>query len=100
MSQVSSHSPPAKLEIDLLKRSIPEEGKKKLYEVESLTSPWRLLDNLYGNESLICQKLKLRLKNLTPKAKEDHEVIIELNDVSILSCEKAWNSRSYQSSLL
>ena len=79
-SQVSSHSPPDEFEIDLLKRNIPEEGKKKLYEVESMNSAWRLLDNLYRDERLTCQKLKIRLKNLSPKAKEAHEVIIELND--------------------
>ena len=79
-SQVSSHNPPVEFEIDILKRSIPEEGKKKLYEVESLETAWKLLDNLYGDERLICQKLKLRLKNLVPKAKDSHEIMIELND--------------------
>ena len=41
---------------------------------------WILLDKLYGDERLICQKLKSRLKNLTPKAKESHEIMLELND--------------------
>ena len=49
ISQVSSHSPPAEFEIDLLKRNLPEEGKKKLYEVETMNTAWRLLDNLYGD---------------------------------------------------
>ena len=59
-SQVNSHNPPVEFEIDLLKKNIPEEGKKKLYEVETLNAAWKLLDNLYGDERLICQKLKLR----------------------------------------
>ena len=39
-SQVTSHNPPAEFEIDLLKRNLPEEGKKKLYEVESMSTAW------------------------------------------------------------
>ena len=79
-SQVSSNKPPTEFELDLLKKMIPEEGKQKLYGVESLSSAWLLLDKQYGDERLICQKLKTRLKNLKPKATEPHEVIIEINN--------------------
>ena len=62
----------------MLKKMIPEEGKKRLDGVESLPSAWLLLDKLYGDERLICQKLKSRLKNLKPKATMSHEVVIEI----------------------
>ena len=80
-SQVSSHSPPVEFEIDLLKKHLPEQGKMKLFGVENLENAWKLLDRLYGDKKLICQKLKNKLKTLKPKATEAHEVIIELSDM-------------------
>ena len=77
-SQVSSHKPPADFEIDLLKRNLPEEGRKKLYGCDSLSTAWRLLDKMYGDKPLIIQKLKSKLRNLKPKSKEPHEIVIEI----------------------
>ena len=79
-SQVSSHHPPDDFEIDLLKRHLPEEGRKKLFGCDSLTTAWRLLDKMYGDPKLIIQKLKSKLRNLKPKSKEPHEVVIEIAD--------------------
>ena len=45
-----------------------------------MPTAWKLLEKLYGDKKLICQKLKNKLKNLQPKSVEDHEVIIELSD--------------------
>ena len=44
-----------------------------------MSSAWFLLDKLFGDKQLICQKLKSRLKNIEPKATEPHEVVIEMN---------------------
>ena len=79
-SQVSCHAPPAEFEMDLLKKNLPEQGKMKLFGVESMENAWILLDRLYGDKKLICQKLKNKLKSLKPKATEAHEVVIELSD--------------------
>ena len=79
-SQVSAHKPPQEYEMDLLKENIPVEGRKKLYGVDSLSSAWRQLEKMYGDKSLICQKLKSRLKNLKPVSSEPHETIIEINN--------------------
>ena len=79
-SQVHSHKPPVDYEMDLLKKYIPEEGRKKLYGVDSLSSAWLQLDKLYGDKSLICQKLKSRLKCLKPSSTEPHEIIIEIHN--------------------
>ena len=79
-SQVSSHSPPADFEMDLLKRNLPDEGRKKLYDCDSLTTAWKLLDKMFGDPKLIVQKLKSKLRGLKPKSKEPHEIIIEIAD--------------------
>ena len=79
-SQVTAHKPPAEYEMDLLKKSIPGEGRKKLYGVDSLSTAWTQLGKMYGDKSLICQKLKSRLKNLKPSSSEAHEVIIEIHN--------------------
>ena len=80
LSQVSTHKPPSEYELDLLKKSIPDEGKKKLYGVDSISTAWNQLEKMYGDKGLICQKLKSRLKNLKPASTEAHEVIIELHN--------------------
>ena len=79
-NSVHSSNPPEDFELDLLKTNIPEQGKKKLFGVESLSTAWKLLEKLYGDTKLICQKLKNKLKNLQPKCTEEHEIIIELSD--------------------
>ena len=77
---VHSNNPPEEFEMDLLKSNITEQGRKKLFGVESLPIAWKLLDKIYGDKKLICQKLKNKLKNLQPKSTEEHEIIIELSD--------------------
>ena len=77
---VHSNNPPEEFEMDLLKSNITEQGRKKLFGVESLLTAWKLLEKLYGDKKLICQKLKNKLKNLQPKSVEEHEIIIELSD--------------------
>ena len=80
LSQVSSHSPPSEFELDLIKRNLPDDGRKKLYGCDSIATAWLLLDKMYGDKKLIVQKLKSKLKNLTPKSIEAHEIVIELSD--------------------
>ena len=80
-NQVHSTNLPEDFELDLLKTNIPEQGRKKLFGVESIPTAWKLLEKLYGDKKLICQKLKNKMKNLQPKSVEDHEVIIELSDL-------------------
>ena len=85
VSQVSSHNPPNEFELDLLKQNIPDEGRKKLFGCDSLATAWRLLDKMYGDNKLIIQKLKSKLRNLKPKSKESHEIVIEIaNEVEYL----------------
>lgn len=55
-------------------------AKKKLYGCDSIATAWLLLDKMYGDKKLIVQKLKSKLKNLSPKSAEAHEIVIELSD--------------------
>ena len=55
-------------------------AKKKLYGCDSIATAWLLLDKMYGDKKLIVQKLKSKLKNLSPKSAEAHEIVIELAD--------------------
>ena len=77
-AEVSSHNLTPSFEIEKMKKNIPEEGRIKLFNVEDMDSAWKLLDKAYGGKDVICQKLKTKLRTLTPKATEDHEIVIEI----------------------
>ena len=77
---VHCHNIPEQQELGILKESIPEMAQKKLYKVIDLKTAWEKLKNLSGDDSLIIQKLKSRLRDLKIIKKEPHEVIIEIKD--------------------
>ena len=77
-SIVSVIKAPPSYELDLMKENIPEEGKKRLYNCESLTQAWNILDSVFQDENLIAQKLKCKLRNVKLKAFEEHDQVIEL----------------------
>ena len=77
LSQVSYHSAPSDFDIDLFEKNIPDEDKKKLFECESFTTNWLLLDKMYGDQKLIVPKLKLKLIKSKPKSKEAHKILID-----------------------
>ena len=78
-SQVSSCPMPAEMELDRLKENLPDQAKKNLFDVNSLSIAWDILDKLYQDTNLITQKLKNRMKNLQVKSSEPHEMIIEIH---------------------
>ena len=79
-SVVSTCEQPPEFELDRIKENIPEQAKKKLFDVHSLPKAWDILDRLYGDKKLISQKLKNKMKNLEPTSIEPHEKIIEINE--------------------
>ena len=64
-------------ELEMIKDNTPEEGKKRLYAVQSLATAWTILDAAYEDHRLIAQKLKGKLKNVKVNATEEHEKVIE-----------------------
>ena len=77
---VSTCEMPPDFELDRLKENLPSQAKKKLFDVESIVKAWDILDHLYGDTKLISQKLKNKMKALTPKSSEPHEIVIEINE--------------------
>ena len=74
-----------RLELSLLKENIPERGERRLFDVQTLPEAWKILDELYENKKLVCQKLRNKLKNLRLVNTEPNECIIELyNEVNYL----------------
>ena len=79
-SIVSTCEQPADFELDRIKENIPDQARKKLFDVHSLTKAWDILDRLYGDTKLISQKLKNKMKTLKPTSIEPHKIIIEINE--------------------
>ena len=75
---VSTLKPDQSSELELLKEHIPDEGKKRIYNVENLDAAWCLLDSAYADVKLISQKLTNKLKSLVLKSSEEHEMTIEI----------------------
>ena len=71
---------PADFELDRLKENLPNEAKRKLFDVQSLSKAWDILDKYYSDTNLITQKLKNKMKNLQVKSSESHEMIIEIHE--------------------
>ena len=65
-------------ELDRLRDNIPETAKKMLIGEKSLESAWKILTKLYGNKTMIANKLKGKLKNIKSSGEEDHNVVIGL----------------------
>ena len=65
-------------ELDRLRDNIPETAKKMLIGEKSLESAWKILTKLYGNKTMIANKLKGKLKNIKSSGEEDHDVVIGL----------------------
>ena len=79
-SSVSTCGMVADFELARIKENVPEQARKKLFDVKFLNKAWQILDEYYGNQKLITQKIKNRMKSLKPKSTEPHEVVIELNE--------------------
>ena len=65
-------------ELDRLRDQIPESARKMLIGEKSLVNAWKILTKLYGNKTLLANKLKSKLKSVSSSGKEDHDVIINL----------------------
>ena len=68
----------AESELDRLKDNVPSSAAKTLFGEVSMEGAWKILDKMYGNKTLIANKLKSQLKNVKGTGKEDHDVVINL----------------------
>ena len=65
-------------ELDRLRDQVPETARKMLIGEKSLTNAWAILTRLYGNKTMLANKLKGKLKDVKGSGKEDHDIIINL----------------------
>ena len=77
-SQVHSEKLEEQAELDRLRDNVPESAKKMLTGEKSLDSAWKILVKLYGNKTMLANKLKAKLKNIQSSGKEDHDIVINL----------------------
>ena len=74
-------------ELDRLRDHVPARVARALYGETTMAGAWNVLDKLYGDKDLVANKLKVQLKNIKPKGRNDHDVIIDLvtevNNISL-----------------
>ena len=77
-SQVHSEKLEEQSELDRLRDNIPDAAKKMLTGEKSLENAWNILTKLYGNKTMLANKLKAKLKNIKISGREDHDIVINL----------------------
>ena len=77
-SQVHSEKLEEQSELDRLRDNIPNDAKKMLTGEKSLVGAWKILTKLYGNKTMLANKLKAKLKNIKISGREDHDIVINL----------------------
>ena len=65
-------------ELDRLRDNIPETAKKMLVGEKTLLNAWKILTKMYGNKTMLANKLKAKLKGISGSGKQDHDVVISL----------------------
>ena len=65
-------------ELNRLRDQVPETARKMLIGEKSLSNAWAILTRLYGNKTMLANKLKGKLKDVKGSGKEDHDIIINL----------------------
>ena len=65
-------------ELDRLRDNVPESARKMLIGEKSLANAWKILTKMFGNKTMLANKLKGKLKTIKTFGKEDHDVVINL----------------------
>merc|ERR1712240_350452 len=76
--EVSPGGLPELIEINHLKDSVPITAKDRLYEVETMTESWNILDRVYGKEFDLRNRLKQEFLSIKLSAKFSPLIEIEL----------------------
>ena len=77
-AQVTRENMEEESELDRLRDCVPDTAKKMLVGEESLDSAWKILTKLYGNKTMIANKLKAKLKSIKSYGKQEHDIVINL----------------------
>ena len=65
-------------ELDRLRDNIPDAAQKMLIGEKSLANAWKILTKMYGNKTMLANKLKGKLKTIKSQGREEHDVVINL----------------------
>ena len=72
-------------ELDRLRDNVPAQASKMLFGEVTMTGAWSILDKLFGNKTIIANKLKTQLKEIKTTGKEDYDRVINLAiDVKVI----------------
>ena len=77
-SQVSCEKLEEQSELDRLRDNVPESAKKMLVGEKSLVNAWKILSKMFGNKTMLANKLKSKLKGISVSGKQDHDIVINL----------------------
>lgn len=78
IANVSSANLSAESELDRLADNVPAKAAKMLFGEVSMGGAWAILDKMYGNKTIIANKLKTQLKGIKSTGKEDYDIVINL----------------------
>ena len=78
MANVSNSNLTPESELDRLRDNVPSKAAKMLFGEVTMAGAWKILDKLYGNKTIIANKLKTQLKNIKAVGKEDFDIVINL----------------------
>merc|ERR1712041_8203 len=76
--EVSPRGLPELIELNLLKDSVPNIAKDRLYEIENLAKAWSILDKVYGKEFDLRNKLKHEFLSIKISARVSPLIEIEI----------------------
>ena len=65
-------------ELDRLRDNVPSQAAKMLFSEVTMERAWAIMDKLFGNKTMIANKLKTQLKEIKAVGNEDYEVVINL----------------------
>ena len=78
IANVTNENLDSEAELDRLRDNVPDQAKKMLIGEKSMDTAWKILTKLYGNKTMIANKLKIKLKNIKSFGSEDHDIVISL----------------------
>ena len=76
--EVSPGGLPELIELNHLKAAVPSSAKDRLYEVETLKEAWTILEQIYGKEFYLRNKLKQEFLAIGISAKTSPSIEIEI----------------------
>ena len=85
-------------ELDRLRDNVPSQASKMLFGEVTMAGAWGIMDNLYGNKTIIANKLKTQLKTIKAVGKEDFDMVINLA-IDVKTIDKRLRSLNLQQML-